>query len=98
MKVFFGITAGIFVVLLLFWGVYNLGFRENPTVATVSDGSKIVAGSIFEDTLKPAEKITPLFSERILGATTYGRFIYFYSLDEKAFRRSTIGRYAAGID
>lgn len=90
MKVFFGITAGIFVVLLLFWGVYNLGFRENPTVATVSDGSKIVAGSIFEDTLKPAEKITPLFSERILGATTYGRFIYFYSLDEKAFRRSTI--------
>ncbi len=90
MKIFFGITAGVFVALLLFWGVYNLGFRENPTVATVSDGGKITTESVFRDTWKPAEHITLLLSERILGATTYGRFIYFYSLDEKAFRRATL--------
>lgn len=90
MKIFFGITAGVFVALLLFWGVYNIGFRENPTVATVSDGGKIISEAIFEDAWKPAEKITLLLSERILGATTYGHFIYFYSLDEKAFRRATL--------
>ena len=65
MKIFFGITAGVFVTLLLFWGVYNIGFRENPMVATVSDGGKIITESVFEDTRKPAEHITLLLSERI---------------------------------
>jgi Tol biopolymer transport system component len=90
MKFFFGITLGIFVVLLLFWGVYNLGFKENPSVATVSEGTKIIKESVFNTPWKPAEKVSALLTERIASATAYNRFLYFYSLDEKAFRRSTL--------
>lgn len=89
MKTFFGITAGIFVIILLFWGIYNIGFKENPAVATVSEGTRIIKESVLSGH-QPAEKITPILTERVSSATVYSQFIYFYSLDEQAFRKVTL--------
>lgn len=90
MKLFFGITTGTTLFLLLFWGVYNIGFKNNPNVATISNGTKIVQESVLPKNNRSNNKISPLLTDSILSASAYNRSLYFYSLDEKSFRKSTL--------
>lgn len=90
MKTFFGISIGIFCILLIFWGVYNFGFKNNPNVATVSEPGTIIKESSSLNPFKKSTNINPILQERILSATTDGRALFFYSLDEQAFRKSTL--------
>lgn len=89
MKTFFGISVGIFCILLIFWGVYNFSFKSNPNIPTVSDGTIIKESPSFS-VFKPSTNIEPILQEKILSATTDGRFLFFYSLDDQAFKRSSL--------
>jgi len=90
MKIFFGVSAGIFCILLLFWGVYNFGFKNNPNVATVSESGTIIQESSPLDLFKTSTRITPIIQERILSAATDGHVLFFYSLDDQAFKKATL--------
>ncbi|MBP6889531.1 MAG: hypothetical protein KBC83_01365 [Candidatus Moranbacteria bacterium] len=90
MKIFFGVSVGIFCILLIFWGVYNFGFKNNPNVATVSESGTIIKEASPLDIFKASTNITPIIQERVLSAATDGRSLFFYSLDEQAFRQATL--------
>ena len=90
MKIFFGITLGIFLFSLLLWGVYNVAFRHNTTIPTIKKDSLLIQTNSFPNTFEPSEKILPVITERIVSATAHDRSLYFYSLDEEAFRTSTL--------
>jgi hypothetical protein len=90
MKTFFGVSVGIFCILLIFWGVYNFGFKNNPNIATVSEPGTIIKESSPLSIFTASTHISPVLQERVLSATTDGRSLLFYSLDKQAFQRSTL--------
>lgn len=90
MKTFFGISIGIFCILLVFWGVYNFSFKSNPNVPTVSEPGTIIKESSPLDIFKASTNIEPVIQEKVLSASTDGRSLFFYSLDDQAFKKSTL--------
>ncbi len=90
MKTFFGVSVGIFCILLIFWGVYNFGFKNNSNVATVSEPGTIVKEASPLSVFKASTNISPVLQARILSATTDGRSLLYYSLDEQAFQKSSL--------
>jgi hypothetical protein len=90
MKTFFGISIGIFCVLFLFWGVYNFSFKSNPNIPTVSESGTITKESSPFSLFKTSTNIEPIIQEKVLSAATDGRSLFFYSLDDQAFKKSTL--------
>jgi hypothetical protein len=90
MKIFFGVSAGIFCILLIFWGVYNFGFKNNPNVARVSEPGKITQESSPLSLFRASSNIVVVVQEEVLSAATDGKSLFFYSLDEQAFKKSTL--------
>lgn len=90
MKIFFSLSLGIFCVLLLFWGVYNFSFKNNPNIPTVTEPGTIIKESAPLNLLKTSTRIEPVLQEEILSAAADGRSLFFYSLEEQAFKKSTL--------
>lgn len=90
MKTFFGITLGLFLFVLIFWGVYNFGFKHNPNIPTVSESGTVVQESTSLSTPTLSKKVSPVLTERVLSAATSEKSLLFYSLDEQAFRKATL--------
>ncbi|MBP9751794.1 MAG: hypothetical protein KBD19_02975 [Candidatus Moranbacteria bacterium] len=93
MKKLFAISLGLFLVTLLFLGVYNFAFKNNPSnpVAdeTKQKEAKEKADKTFSESLstKPLEQVT---DTKIGGATAIGgNFIAFFS--EKSLKRASLG-------
>ncbi len=90
MKIFFGFSVGILCILLLFWGVYNFSFKNNPNIPTVTKPGTIIKESAPLNLLKASTRIEPILQEEILSAATDGHSLFFYSLEEQAFKKSTL--------
>ncbi|MBP7811357.1 MAG: hypothetical protein KA054_00735 [Candidatus Moranbacteria bacterium] len=90
MKIFFSLSLGIFCVLLLFWVVYNFSFKNNPNIPTITETGTIIKESAPLNLLKASTRIEPILQEEILSAATDGHSLFFYSLEEQAFKKSSL--------
>lgn len=90
MKIFFGTVTSIFVILLLFWGVYNFRFKHNASIPTISGGSIIQETSSLGALNPGGKNIAPILTERVLSATANDQHLLYFSLDEDAFRKSNL--------
>ncbi len=93
MKKLFAISLGLFLVTLLFLGVYNFAFKNNPSnpVAdeTKQKEAKEKADKAFSENLstKPLERVT---DTKASGATALGgNFIAFFN--EKSLKKASLG-------
>ncbi len=73
MKTFFFISLGLFLLTLVFFGVYRFAYRNNPLDPKAADPAKeTLGGDTFANTAKkpaPPSKIEPIITEKNVGAT-----------------------------
>ncbi len=97
MKTFFYISLGLFLLTLIFFGVYHFAYRDNPLDPKVGIGKEEPANEdTFTNTspkVTPISKIEAVIREKSVGATVLSDTeLAYFSTEDRSLKRLSLGQ------